>query len=372
MKTYQICSCCALDTTVPDIRFDTKGICNFCHDRNAFMAKDFAESYTPGKLKALIAEVKQCGQGKEYDCVIGLSGGVDSSYVAYEVTRLGLRPFAVHLDNGGDAPEATSNISGIVDSLSLPFQNTKADLVVFKRIQVAYYRASVLGIDNFSDHAILALLWHTAARLGVKYIIVGDNYSTESMLPGSWRHDAYDLVNIKDICHRFGATLGAMPTISNRQLLSYRARRIRIIRLLNYYDYRKAEAKEVLKREVGWKDYGGKHCENIYTRFAQCYMLPVKFNIDKRKYHLSSLIRSGQMSRDEALKQLAEPPYEREQFERDLKFILDSLGLTKEQFDEIMLLPVKNHTDYKVGWLTNWASRLPEPAKSLARKIIKL
>lgn len=346
--TYQVCTQCVLDATA-GVTFDENGVCSLCHERDMFMATEFCSSYTPSIFGTLIASIKREGKGKDYDCVIGPSGGVDSSYVALLVRELGLRPLAVHLDNGGDTEQGRHNVSQVEKVLGFPVHYCRLDKGKFAAIQRAYYRASVLGIDNPSDHFIMALLWHTAVEHSIRYILSGHNYATESMIPPAWAHNAYDLVNIRDICRQYGASLDGMPVITQRERNAYMGRGVQVVRLLNFYPYVKAEAKAHLERELGWQDYGCKHGENIYTRFAQCYLLPIKFGIDKRRYHFSSLVRCGQMDREDALAELERPSYDYDLFCEDREFVLRSLGLTMFDLDEVMTTAVRPHTFYRVG-----------------------
>lgn len=369
----QTCTQCVLDTTVPNLTFDAEGICSMCKERDKFMIKDFEPSYNLDNLMQLLDRIRIDGKGNEYDCLIGPSGGVDSSYVAWLVTRkMGLRPLAVHLSNGLDSPEGQHNVNAIIRKLDIPYKETILDPEEFRGIETAYFNASVLGIDNPSDHAIIATLWHMAYKHNIKYIISGHNYATESMIPTGWAYDALDHVNIRDICSKFGAEIISMPMITYSQIFRYQMKGIQFIRLLNYVNYNKAEAKRLLVRELDWQDYGGKHCENILTRFAQSYMLPVKFNIDKRKYHLSSLIRSGQMTREQALKELELPPYEYEKFVKDKATILSFFEMSEQEFDRIMLLPIRKHIEFKCGNALKPYAWLPMPIRTIARRIVRL
>jgi N-acetyl sugar amidotransferase len=299
-------------------------------------------------LAALVAEIKAAGRDCDYDCVVGASGGVDSTYVAYLTKDLGLRALVVHCDNGWNSELAVKNIENIVKKLDFDLFTYVINWDEFKDLQMSYLKASVVDIEALTDHAITASLFQVAARHRIKYILSGENMVTEGVLPARWVHNKNDLINIKAIHRRFGQLrLKTFPTLGFTKKLYYqKVRRIRSVPILNYVEFVKEDAKKIITEELGWRDYGGKHHESIFTRFYQSYILPVKFGIDKRKSHLSTLICSGQMTRAEALKRIQDDPIDADTLYSDKEYIIKKFGLTAASFDELMSLPVKQHTEY--------------------------
>jgi len=318
----------------------------------------------PGELEGLVREIRQAGAGKEYDCVIGVSGGVDSTYVAYEVKRLGLRPLAVHLDNGWDSELAIHNIEQALGTLGIDLVTRVLEWDEFRRLQIAFLRASVPDAEIPTDHAIMATLYEEASRRGIRYVVSGDNFATEAILPRRWTYGVHDWRYIKQIHRRFaGKALSSFPHVSRLRLDYFsKVRRIRVVALLDYLPYVKSDAMELLQRELGWRPYGGKHYESIYTRFFQGYILPTKFGIDKRRAHLSTLICAGQMTRDEALRSLDENEYlAGGQAAEDSVYVVKKLGLTEAEFDEIMRAPVRTFEDFP--------NHLNQPVYRMLRRI---
>lgn len=341
-----------MDTTDPDITFDADGICNYYHHFQNHIEPLL--SSTPEKqkrLEQLIAAIKRKGIGREYDCVIGISGGVDSSYVAYYLKQVaGLRPLGVHLDTGWNSELAVKNIESIVTQLGIDLYTHVVDWEEMKAIQVAFLKSGVPNQDIPQDHAIFASLYHVARERGIKYIIGGQNLATESILPKAWGHDAMDLRHIMAIYKRFGngRRLVTYPTLSflqHRFIFPY-VHGITGIRFLNLINYNKAEAMSILESQYGWRYYGGKHYESRFTKFFQSYFLPTRFGFDKRKAHLSSLIVSGQMTRDQALAELSKPLYDEKELEQDKEFIRKKLSLSEPEFDQILTQRPKRHQDY--------------------------
>jgi N-acetyl sugar amidotransferase len=336
-----------MDTSDTDIRFDEAGVCHHCHayDANVRAHIRTGEQAT-SELERLLGEIRAAGAGREDDCIIGVSGGVDSTYVAYAVKRkLGLRPLAVHLDNGWDSELAVKNIQVTLENLQIPLFTEVLDWEEFRDLQLAFLKASTPDSEIPSDHAIGAVLYEVARKERVRYILTGCNIRTESHLPPSWSQGHQDWKYIKGIHDRHGTrSLRSFPHRSLvRQLLD---RGIHSIDVLNYLDYRKSEAMRVLQEELGWKYYGGKHFESIYTRFYQGYLLPRKFGFDKRRVHLSSLVCSGELTRDAALAELAEAPYPEDMQVADREYVTKKLGLTDRQFQEIMDLAPRRYGDY--------------------------
>jgi N-acetyl sugar amidotransferase len=353
-RPYQICTRCVMDTTNPDIIFDENGICNHCHEYdNNVKPLIFARNDGERKLNELAEDIKRKGRGKKYDCVAGVSGGVDSTYAIYIAKNLGLRPLAVQLDNGWDTETATRNVERTLKKLDIDLFKYTIEWDEFRDLQLAYLKASVVDIEAITDHAIHAILFRTADERGVKYIITGVNFSTESIRIDSWVHPKNDVTNIRDIHNTFGKVkLRIFPAMGIVKHAYYQGiKGIKMVSVLNYMPYVWEEAKKTIVRELDWEDYGAKHRESIWTRFYQGYILPVKFNIDKRKAHLSNLIHSGQLSREEALLELQKPPYTEEELNKDKAYCFKKLGLSEDEFENIMKMPVKSHYDYKTDRL---------------------
>ncbi|HVS95281.1 MAG TPA: N-acetyl sugar amidotransferase [Puia sp.] len=348
---YRQCTKTVMDNIAdPDIRFDEAGVCNYYHDY-VRAARDgvFEGEKGEQELARLVDRIRKAGKGKSYDCLIGLSGGVDSTYVAWLVKQLGLRPLAVHLDNGWNSELAIRNVENIITRLGFDLYTLVVNWEEFKDIQLAYLRASVVDIEVVSDHAIFSTMYRLAKEKSIGYIISGTNIVTEQIMPPSWLFNKMDFTNLKDIHDRFGKKkLKTYPTFDFKKYVYYSAvLRLVPISILNYVPYNKKEVKEVIKNELGWRDYGGKHYESIFTKFYQAYILPGKFRIDKRKAHLSNLICSGQLTRDEALGELSRPLYAPDELASDKEYVLKKLGLTDQEFDEIMHLPVRRHQDFR-------------------------
>jgi len=347
---YQICSKCIMDNNDdPFIQFDSSGICNHCNTYDNILKKRLV--FLNNGLKErdkLIQKIKKEGQGNKYDCVIGLSGGVDSTYVALLVKELGLRPLAIHLDNGWNSELSVINIQNTLEKLKIDLYTHVINWKEFKDLQLSYLKASVIDIEALTDHAIIAVFYKVAKKYNIKNMIHGGNIETEGCLPSSWVHYKGDLMNIKAIHKRFGkkpiTTFTTLHPLESLYLNKVKG--IKNIDILNYSPYNKKNIKNRIIDELNWRDYGGKHYESIFTRFYQSYILPVKFNVDKRKSHLSTLICSGQISRQEALIEIKKPICDPHQLEDDKKYIIKKFGLNKESFEGLMSLPIKKHTYY--------------------------
>jgi N-acetyl sugar amidotransferase len=286
MSDIKKCSRCIMDETAIEITFDDNGVCNFCHHyENVLVNEIFSNKGGEEKIKKLISEIKEKGKNSKYDCLIGLSGGVDSSYVAYLVRKIyGLRVFAVHLDNGWNTELAVANVEQIVKRLDIDLQTYVLDWKEFRDIQLSFLKASISNIEIPTDHAIWALLIKTAAKMKIPYIIAGNNVVTESIMPESWLYGSKDSKLIKSLHKKFGKIkMKTFPSLSTLDYVDYLlVRGIRWVPILNYIHYNKAEAKQKLIDELGWRDYGGKHYESIFTRFFHAYYLPEKFGYDLR------------------------------------------------------------------------------------------
>jgi N-acetyl sugar amidotransferase len=349
-ESLRVCSRCVMDETVPDIVFYADGRCSCCLPYDEHRTKElFADDDGAARLVRLVQEIKNAGRGKPYDCLIGISGGVDSSYVAYLVAkRFGMRALAVHLDNGWNTELAVDNVERIVKALNIDLSTHVLDWREFRDIQVAFMRSSISNIEIPTDHAIWAVLVKTAAKMGIKYIIAGNNVVTESIMPESWLYGSKDSRLIRAIHRRFGRVpMRSYPYLSTFDYVHYLLLRgIRWVPILNYVPYVKNEAKRVLMDELGWRDYGGKHYESTFTRFFHAYYLPKKFGFDLRKSYLSALVCSGQMTREEALRELAQPPAPSDVLTQDRDYVVKKLGLSDEEFEAILAAPNKTFADY--------------------------
>lgn len=347
MRKYQICTNCVMDTTDVNIYFDEKGVCNHClryfNQISMLPAGDEAKR----QLHGLVNKLKKAGRGKEYDCIIGVSGGVDSTYVAYLVKKvLGLRPLAVHLDNGWNSELSVKNIENIVKILNIDLYTHVIDWEEFKDIQLSFLKASTPDSEIPTDHAIFALLRKISKKYGAGYVLNGINLKTEGHHPLSWSQGHNDFGYIKSVQKMFGTK--KIKTFPHGNIFTILTDRLSIkwVNILNYVDYNKEHAKEIITRELNWRDYGGKHFESIYTRFYQGYILPVKFGIDKRRMHFSSLICACEMTREDALKKLKEPPYPEEMQNADIEYVTKKFEITEQQFSNIMALPPKTYHEY--------------------------
>jgi len=338
-----------MDTSDPEIVFDENGVCNHCKQYDARVANEvFPGEEGRRRLAQIVDKIKADGAGREYDCVAGVSGGADSTTVVWAAKRLGLRPLAVHFDNGWNSELAVANIRAVLERLEIDLTTYVVDWEEFRDLQLSFLKASVANSEVPTDHAINAVLYRTAAAHGVKYILGGGNVTTEGILPSSWGWYNLDLRHIKSIHRRFGtARLKTFPTLSIPRLLYYvLVKRIRTIPMLNYLDYNKSEMVRTLSTEFGWRDYGGKHYESVYTRFFQGYILPRKFGFDKRRAHLSTRICAGQLSRKDALAEIARDPYADASLNTDMEFVLKKFGLSASDMRGIMAEPVKSYRDY--------------------------
>lgn len=350
-RDYQICTRCIMDTSDPDIKFDSQGICNHCHSYDKEASKILlSDEEKKERLQKIVAKIKEEGKNSEYDCIIGLSGGVDSSYLAYCVKELGLRPLAVHLDNGWNSELAVNNIENIVKILNIDLYTYVIDWEEFKDLQIAFLKASVVDIEMLTDSAIIVIIDRIAKEKNVNYFLSGSNFATENIMPESWFYSMkHDSLNIKSISKRFGSikNLKSYPMFSFFEFWRYNYfNKVKTVPLLNYLSYNKAEAMKFLIEKLNWRDYGGKHWESKFTQFYQVYILPQKFGIDKRRAHLSSLIVSNQLSREEGLKLIAEKIYDEKLLKEDKEYLLKKFDLKEEEFDQLLKAAPLPHTHY--------------------------
>lgn len=338
-----------MDTTDKEIIFDEDGVCNHCHEyrqrKNKMIVDPIAREK---KLDEIIKKVKKSGIGKKYDCIAGISGGVDSSYVAYLAKKWELRTLLVHLDNGWDSELAVKNIENIVNKTGFDLFTLVLNWEEFKDLQRSFFFSDVVDIELLSDHAIFATVYKLTRKYGVKYLLSGENFETEAIMASSWNWRKSDAKNIKSIHKQFGKkktkTFPFMGTI--KKTIYNKSKTAMSIPVLDYITYNKDNAMKILKDEFGWKYYGGKHYESIFTRFYQGFILPKKFNIDKRRAHLSTLINSGQTNRDSALKELKKDIYPASLQKEDFDLVCKKLSFTHEEMKKYINRPPKSHIDY--------------------------
>ena len=348
---YRQCSMSVMDNLAdPEITFDENGICNYYYEYLAAEKQQVLKGEAGAKkYNDIIAQIKADGKGKKYDCILGVSGGVDSTYLAYLAKQAGLRVLCVHFDNGWNSELAVKNIQNIVEKCGFDLFTYVIDWEEFKDIQLAYFKANVIDIEAVTDIAIFSALDVICKEQGIKHIIDGRNVVTEVTLPPAWI--CKNSSNLRDIHKRFGTKkLKAYPLVSPiRRRLVTRSKPFQSWPLLNYVVYDKKVAKETIISELSWRDYGGKHYESVFTRFYQGYILPTKFKVDKRKAHLSNLIFSGQLTKVEALAELEQPIYPVSIFEQDLQFVLKKLGYTEETFQNYLEAPAVAHQQYNMS-----------------------
>jgi N-acetyl sugar amidotransferase len=352
-----------MDTTASDITFDEQGQCSYCTEFLGRLARTGLVA-TPEQRDAFLERVRRNGRGREYDCIVGLSGGVDSSYALYLAVRNGLRPLAVHLDNGWNSELAVHNISNLVRALNVDLYTHVIDWEENRDLQLSFFKANVIDIEMLMDNAMLALNYRMARQYNVKWILAGTNRSTEGMhMPANWNWLKFDARNIRDIHRRFGSVpIRTHPLISVAGFVWNRyVGKILWTSFLDYFDYRKADALALLQDEVEYRPYPYKHYESIFTRFYQGYILPRKFGVDKRKLHLSTLVVTGQMSRDEALEMMSKSPYPNPLQERDdFVFVLKKLRFSQPAFEDYMGAAPVPHDAYateKPLWDTLYSGR---------------
>jgi N-acetyl sugar amidotransferase len=333
-----------MDTTIPGIRFDQEGICNYCHSHDELDRHFALTSNNQKRFEALIKKIKCQGKRKSYDIIVGVSGGRDSTFALYTAVKLGLRPLAVHFDNGWNSEIAVSNIKRATDKLKVDLYTYVIDWEDFKNLQISFLKASVPDAEIPTDVAIHGLLHRVAAREGIKYLVFAHSFRTEGVVPLTWTYmDGRYISSVQKI---FGTKrLKDYPNMRIRDVFYYKMiKRIRVVPLLVYVRYHQKEVESLLERDLGWQYYGGHHHESYYTHFFQSYYLPHKFNIDKRKIEYSALIRSGQLNREDALREIRgqKYPYDPEL----VSYTINKLGLTPEEFSAIMKAPNKTFHDY--------------------------
>ena len=348
-----VCARCVMDTTDSKIQFDADGVCDHCRTFDSDI-KPFWKTDEDGwsEINSIADKIKVAGKGKDFDCIIGMSGGIDSSYLVYLAKeKLGLRPLVFHVDAGWNSQQAVNNIEQIVDRLGLDLYTEVIDWEEMKDLQLSFFKSGVPHVDTPQDHAFFATMYKFANKYKVKHILTGGNYSTECVRnPIEWMYYQSDSTQIKDIHRKFGKrSLKNFPLTNilwHKVYLPY-VKGIKLYRPLDYMPYHKEEATQFLVDNFGYQRYAQKHFESRFTRFYESYWLPKKFGFDTRKVQYSSLILTGQMSRDEALERLKSPAYDPETIDEDFKYIANKLDITPDELRACFNGDNKSYQDYK-------------------------
>jgi len=365
---YRQCAITIMDTTDPDINFDGAGVSNWVYYFRKQILPKWNPSGNSAAFAALMERIKADGRGKDYDCALGLSGGVDSSYLAYIAKREGLRPLIVHTDAGWNSDIAVRNIERIVKKCGFDLFTLVIDWNEMADLQRAFLRAGVPNQDIPQDHVIFAAFYGLAAKHRIKWVLSGRNNACESILPRAWGHNALDLRHLTAIHRRFGEKpLGKFPRMSLvRYGLFYTVLGgMRVAQPLNLLPYNMTEAMRILESEFNWKYYGGKHFESRWTRFFQGWWLPTRFGFDKRLAHLSSLILSGQLTREAALQEMKAECYSQSMMEEDRDLILKKLRMSPVEWEQVLATPLHSHYEYSTSDLTTKSLTV---ARNLLRK----
>jgi N-acetyl sugar amidotransferase len=349
----QACTNCVMDTSDPAIQFDANGVCDHCRTYYADVLPNWhTDERGRRDLMQIVDQIKREGAGKDFDCIIGMSGGIDSSYLTYIAkTELGLRPLVFHVDAGWNSQEAVNNIERLIDGLELDLYTTVIDWEEMRDLQLAFFKSGVPHIDTPQDHAFFATMYQFAEKHRAKYILTGANYSTECVRnPVAWMYYQSDSVQLLDIHKKHGArplkTFPLTSILKHKIWLPY-VRGIRVIRPLNYVPYNKAESMRLLQEEFGWQPYPQKHFESRFTRFYEGYWLPKKFGYDVRRVQFSSLILTKQMTRDDALARLQSPPLDGATAQREMEYVASKLQIPVAELTGYLNGPNRTYRDYR-------------------------
>jgi len=352
-REQRICSNCVMDTSDSQIVFDADGVCDHC---NSFK-RDVLPNWFPNEtgkamFRDLVATIKNSGKGKPFDSIMGLSGGLDSSYLLHlAVSEFGLRPLVFHVDGGWNTDIAVNNVQMLVEKLGLELYTEVINWEEMRDFQLAFFKAGVPHLDIPQDHAFIATLYHFANKHGIRYILNGSNYSTECVRnPLEWLYYGTDMAQIRDIHGRFGTrplhTYPFSSILFHKLYLRY-IKGVKVVKPLNWLPYTKAQATAALSERYGWRTYPQKHFESRFTRFYEGYWLPTRFGYDTRRVQYSSLILTGQMSREEALKKLEHPAYDRATIADDFEYVANKLGISVEELRHYHTMPRKTYRDYR-------------------------
>jgi len=342
-----------MDTSDSQIAFDEHGVCDHCRGFKHDVLPNWHPDET-GKamFRRQVEQIKQSGKGKPFDCIMGMSGGLDSSYLLHlAVTEFGLRPLVFHVDGGWNTDIAVNNIQVLVDKLGLDLYTEVINWQEMRDFQLAFFKAGVPHLDIPQDHAFVATLYHFAHKHNIKHIVNGGNYATECVRnPLEWLYYGTDMAQLRDIHARFGTrplkTYPFSSILFHKVYLRY-VKGVRVVKPLNYLPYTKQVATKTLSELYGWRAYPQKHFESRFTRFYEAYWLPTRFGFDTRRVQYSSLILTGQMTRDDALAQLQKPAYNPETIEEDFAYIAAKLGITVQELHGYHQMPLKSYRDYR-------------------------
>lgn len=364
-----------MDTSAGDITFNDAGVCSYCREfsERAGHILDEDTQAREARLRNLVDAIKRSGKDKAYDCVVGVSGGADSSWALVQAVKLGLRPLAVHMDNGWNTELAQNNIANLVRGLGVDLYTHVIDWDEYRRLMQAFFEADVIDVELLYDNAMLAVNYQQAAKFGLRYILGGNNHATEGMLiPKAWNWYKLDRRNIVALARKFGRTeLRTFPALG---VLGYRnyeyIRRIRWVFFLDYLSYNRKEALGELEASFRYKRYPYKHYESVFTRFYQGYILPKKFGVDKRLLHLSTLIVSGQCQREEAIAGLTPIAYPSEEaLEEDVVYFLKKMNWSRSELDAYLARPEVRHDAYRSEkWIADLSRHVPQRVKRWLRR----
>lgn len=376
-RPYQICSNCIMDTSDSNIVFDERGQCDYCNNYYSNVLPNWHTGERgEAELRGIVEKIKEAGRGQPHDCIVGISGGIDSSYMTYLAKeKFGLRPLLFHVDAGWNSQQAVHNIERLVDALELDLHTEVVNWPEMQDLQLAFFKAQVPNLDIPQDHVFGAALYNYAAKNGIKYILNGGNYSTECVRePLEWAYHASDLTHIRDVHRRFGTRpLTTLPTADIfKYKIYYRyVKGVTVVRPLNYVPFVKDEVVQFLVDTFGWQRYAHKHYESRFTRFFEGWWQLHKFGFDKRRTHFSSLILTKQMTRDAALETIAKPPYDPELAKQDFEFVANKLDITVDELQAIFDGPNRKHSDYRTASSLIGLGTIAMRALGMQRSIIR-
>lgn len=369
-----ICKECIMDDSDHDLTFDEKGVCSYCNEfkQNPEALGKYSPEIGLTMWTKKVEEIKEHGKGKKYDCLIGFSGGIDSSYLCYIAKEYLLKPLLLHVKNEFDSEVSKNNIQRTISHTGFDYKECALDFEEFKSLQLAFLRASVIDADVPTDYAIEAFNRTTARKNRIKYILCGGNFFADAFMPKHWTYsNKNDYAHIVSVHKRFGndIKLGTVPKYGAWQIIRDKyMKRIEFLSPLNCVGYDRFKALKILQNKWGYEAYGDKHGENILSRFYQQHILPMKFGVDKRKANYSNYVRSGGMTRDEALAKLEEPLYSQEKFADDKNSVLTKLGLSNTQFDRLMSLPIRSHSEFRSD---TWIYSLERKVRCSSKRVMR-
>lgn len=365
MRPYQICTNCVMDTSDANIVFDAQGVCDHCRGFEEHVRPNWHPDETGERMFAAVVErIKDDGRGRDFDCILGMSGGLDSSFLLHKAVKdFGLRPLVFHVDGGWNTDIAVSNIQALVDGLGLDLYTEVINWNEMRDFQLAFFKSGVPHLDIPQDHAFVATLYNFADKHGIRYILNGGNIATECVRnPLEWLYYGTDMRQLNDIRRRFGTVpMKSYPfssVLRHKFYLRY-IRRVQVVKPLDWMPYTKALARETLSSLYGWRPYPQKHFESRFTRFYEGYWLPERFGYDTRRVQFSSLILTGQMTRNEAIEELKRPAYDPETISHEFDYIARKLGIGSEELRGYFTMPKKTYADYRnQRWMFDLGARV--------------